>query len=228
MFRPDGRALFLCLPEEKGRKERAPRVPFFQGHCATLPALLANPGARTTRDLATLDCARTGHAPDSRMGCDTRRGTRGSQSWWFSDPPSGAAEHRRPHPAQRDASLAGEPPCRAVFASRQTQQMLQVRRAPERPRSARGPVMSYCEWPGKPPGSPFFWLLFFGDAKKSNSRPKARNPRLLSGEQQNYCTGTSSNGAACGTRRVPDRRQSSADSCRYQCPSASSSSLPLY
>jgi hypothetical protein len=96
--------------------------------------------------------------------------------------PVGAAEHRMPHPAQQDARNgrraalfeldlqaegAANPASSASSASAQTGEKRRAR--------LRSGLVSSRGLAAKPPGLPFFWILFFGGAKKSIS-PKGRNP----------------------------------------------------
>ncbi len=115
---------------------------------------------------------RTGRAPGSRMRCGTRRGTRGPQSWLILGP-------RQAQPSIAGLSGKSEPPCRAGLANRQVQQVLRVRRAPERPRSTGNPDRHPGCRSGQAFGGAFLLGTFLWRDKEKYLAPAGRKEQQI-------------------------------------------------
>jgi hypothetical protein len=155
-FALKGEFIFFVPPKKTNQKKSGPVVcPAAHLRCvAGFPALLEKTGARPTR--------RSRYA---RFGLE-----QGARLFRFflrcSAAPTG------PKPATpipwAKPSIAGilrvsEPACRAGFASRRRGKCCEFGER-SKYREAQGTRVA-----GKPSGSPFFWVLFFGGAKKSTS-----------------------------------------------------------
>ena len=100
---------------------------------------------------------------DPSNSCDARRHRR---DWRWGFRPLCGAEHRRPlwkwpNGGRQGCRPSGAGPRRA---RRQTPAKAEERRAPRR---------------GATSGGPFFWFVFFGQAKKMNTQPAARTQNNL-------------------------------------------------
>ena len=137
--------------QEKAPKEKGTRSPRRLRRC---PAFLTSPGARITRQTFA-GLPQTGCAPFPRTGCGTRRGLRDR------DAP--------PLPRWRSRASQGKPgqarPCLSASSDSEIASWASAGFY----REAQDTRVS-----GQASGPPFFWVLFFGSAKKI-PRPRGRN-----------------------------------------------------
>jgi hypothetical protein len=159
-----GEFIFFVPPKKTNQKKRGPAagsgthpwcVPEF-------PVLLGKTGARPTR--------RSRYA---RFGLE--QGARLSRFYLrCSAAPTGPNPTTRipwAQPSSAGILRISEPTCRAGFASRRRSKCCEFGER-SKPREAQGTRLA-----GKPTGSPFFWVLFFGEAKKSTSPEGAKHNR---------------------------------------------------
>ena len=160
-FRPCGRGTFSCVPKRKYPKRRAPGALIGWRRC---PAFLANLVARATRSFM-------GSACRPHKTC-LEQGAHLFPDWlWYSVSATGQGCFSLTPLAQ--PSIAGilrvsEPFCRAGFASRRRGKCCESGER-SKYREAQGTRVS-----GQAVGPRFFWVLFFGGAKKSTSPFRAK------------------------------------------------------
>ncbi|SDO10830.1 hypothetical protein SAMN05216303_101523 [Rhodoferax sp. OV413] len=173
---PDRAVTFLCAAKEKSPKERLPPL------TATLRCAAGNLRCALLTGERSNSLRSDNRAPDPAKSTQRRRSKRGTQDAGADSQP-GIAGHRALGAMGRTAPpIPGVPLCMRRGAQLQVDQGWRCLSAASlaRPHLQRAPQVSLRYAQGRRQwGRPFFWLLFFGHAKKSDcAAGRTSRPRM--------------------------------------------------